>query len=41
MAISNRLFVARAESMVVAARGQPELLGRYGLTGALLERAAA
>jgi hypothetical protein len=37
MGTPNRLFVARAESMVAAARGQPELLGRYGSTGALLE----
>jgi hypothetical protein len=37
MATANRLFVARAESMVAAARGQLELLGRYGLTSALLE----
>jgi hypothetical protein len=37
MRASNRLFVGKAESMVAAAREHQALLGRYGLTGALLD----
>jgi hypothetical protein len=39
MRTANRLFVARAESMVAAAREHQELLGRYGLTAGVLDEA--